>query len=301
MEMIQFHPTTLYIAGASRALISEALRGEGAYLVDKNGYRFMPDYHPDAELAPRDVVSRSILSQMAKTNSRFVYLDARHIPYEEFSQRFPYITQLCASFDLNVSRDLIPVRPSAHYMIGGAKTDLKARTNVAGLLVCGEASCTGLHGANRLASNSLLEGLVFGAIAGREAGEWIADHPSAVPPADIVSQRVMPQMETLDLDIQDVRTSLRSIMWRHVGIRRNAKNLSEALEAIRSWGRYVLDKYFDRPFGWETQNMLTVSWLMAGAAFERTESRGVHFREDFPQIDDKNWQRHILQQRPETI
>jgi L-aspartate oxidase len=296
MEMIQFHPTTLYIAGASRALISEAVRGEGAFLIDKNGYRFMPEYHPDAELAPRDIVSRSIISQMEKTGSRFVYLDVRHIAYETFAKRFPYITQLCESFDIDVSKQLIPVRPSAHYMMGGVQADLQARTTLVGLYACGECGCSGLHGANRLASNSLLEGLVFGKVAGANSGKWINDHPSPIQPAAITSPKIA-QNELQNLDLQDVRTSLRSIMWRHVGIRRQADQLREAIEAIEFWGRYVLDKTFDRPFGWESQNMLTVSWLMARAALERTESRGVHFRQDFPQTDDQNWLKHVLQSR----
>jgi len=294
MEMIQFHPTTLYIAGASRALISEAVRGEGAYLLDKNGYRFMPDYHPDAELAPRDVVSRSIIDQITKTGSRFAYLDARHIP--NFAKRFPYITQLCASFDIDVTQDLIPVRPSAHYMIGGVKTDQNARTTINNLYAAGEVACSGLHGANRLASNSLLEGLVFGAIAGEKAGRWIADHPDPIQPADIVSPRVT-QQEPQTLDIQDFRTSLRSIMWRFVAIRRKADHLTEALEAMKYWGRYVLDKNFDRPFGWEAQNMLTVARLITLAAEQRTESRGVHYREDYPKTDDIHWRKHICQCR----
>jgi L-aspartate oxidase len=294
MEMMQFHPTTLYVAGASRALISEAVRGEGAYLLDKNGYRFMPDYHPDAELAPRDVVSRSIIDQIRKTGSRSAYLDARHIP--NFAQRFPYITELCVSFDIDVTKDLIPVRPSAHYMIGGVKSDQRARTNINGLYACGEAACSGLHGANRLASNSLLEGLVFGAIAGENAGQWIANHPDPIQPADIVSPRIThPEPQTLD--IQDFRNSLRSIMWRFVSIRRKADKLAEALDAMKYWGRYVLDKNFDRPIGWEAQNMLTVGWLITLAAAERTESRGVHFREDYPQTDDVRWSKHIQQCR----
>jgi L-aspartate oxidase len=296
MEMIQFHPTTLYIAGASRALISEAVRGEGAYLVDKNGYRFMPEYHPDAELAPRDVVSRAIIDQMAKTDSRFVYLDARHISRATFAKRFPYITELCDSFDINVAKDLIPVRPSAHYMIGGVKVDLEARTNIPGLLACGEAACTGLHGANRLASNSLLEGLVFGTIAGRTAGQWIAAHPRPIQPKTITSPPIAPA-DLEHLDLQDIRNSLRSIMWRHVGISRKAQYLEETIAAIEFWGRYVLGKQFDRPFGWEAQNMLTTAWLMARGALERRESRGVHFREDFPQTDNEHWRRHILRSR----
>ncbi|MFA5864422.1 MAG: L-aspartate oxidase [Phycisphaerae bacterium] len=293
MEMIQFHPTTLYIAGASRALISEAVRGEGAYLVDKDGYRFMPEYHSDAELAPRDVVSRSIIDQMLKTNSRYVFLDARHIPYEEFSKRFPYITQICESFDINVSQQLIPVRPSAHYMIGGVKVDLQARTNLAGLYACGEVACSGLHGANRLASNSLLEGLVFGKIAGQNAGEWITEHPNQTHPVAIVSPKFA-QTNTQSLDIQDVRNSLRSIMWRHVGIRRQVQRMTETIDAIEFWGRYVLDKTFDRAFGWEAQNMLTTAGLMTRSALTREESRGVHYREDFPQTDNEHWRKHIM-------
>jgi len=299
MEMMQFHPTTLYVAGASRALISEAVRGEGAYLVDKNGYRFMPDYHPDAELAPRDVVSRSIIEQMTKTTSRSVYLDARHIPYDVFAKRFPYITQICESFDIDVSRDTIPVRPSAHYMIGGVRADLEARTNIAGLYACGEASCTGLHGANRLASNSLLEGLVFGAIAGKNAGLWVADHPNPSQPVAIISPRTA-QADVPNLDIQDVRTSLRSIMWKNVGIQRQADRLQETIDAIEFWGRYILDKTFDRAFGWESQNMLTTAWLITQAALERRESRGVHYREDYPQTDD-SWRKHIRQCRTGAV
>ena len=176
LEFVQFHPTTLYVAGASRALITEALRGEGAILVDSKGRRFMPDYHDAAELAPRDVVSRAIASQMRKTESTHVYLDVRHLDKAHVTKRFPLITELCESFDIDVSRDLIPVRPSAHYMVGGVKTDTSARTTIAGLYACGEVASTGLHGANRLASNSLLEGLVFGRIAGNavcqaQAGE----------------------------------------------------------------------------------------------------------------------------------
>ena len=299
MEMIQFHPTTLYIAGASRALISEAVRGEGAYLVDKNGYRFMPEYHPDAELAPRDVVSRAMIEQMMKTNARNVYLDVRHIPYDNFARRFPFITQLCHSFDIDVSKQLIPVRPSAHYMMGGVKADLQARTNLANLYACGEVACSGLHGANRLASNSLLEGLVFGTIAGRNAGRWIANHPKPITPVPMLIQQPS-QADLQNLDLQDIRTSLRSLMWRHVGIRRQADRLQEVLETLEFWGRYVLTKSFDRPFGWEIQNLLVIAWLMTRAATERTESRGVHYREDFPKSDDQHWIRHILQTKTEV-
>jgi L-aspartate oxidase len=282
MEFMQFHPTTLYIAGASRALITEALRGEGAILLDVNNYRFMPDYHEAAELAPRDVVSRAILAQMLKTDATHVYLDIRHFDKSHFKKRFPLISELCESFDIDVSTDLIPVRPSAHYMIGGVKTDLSARTSIKNLYACGEAASTGLHGANRLGSNSLLEGLVFGLIAGQEAAASLSNrlhprHPS-------LKYEVEPS-DRSRLDASDVRVSLKSIMWRNVGITRREQPLREAQEIIRFWQRYVMDKVFDEPEGWECQNMLTVGLLMAQAAYQRKESRGVHFRSDYPQTD----------------
>ncbi len=288
LEFMQFHPTTLYIAGASRALVTEALRGEGAILLDSKGTAFMKEYHKSAELAPRDIVSRAILSQMLKTKSTHVYLDVRHFDRVRFAKRFPLINELCESFDIDVGRDLIPVRPSAHYMIGGVKTDSTARTNIENLYACGEAAGTCLHGANRLGSNSLLEGLVFGRIAGRQASENTK--------ADIKHQRIkyqIPHSDRTRLDAADVRNSLRALMWRNVGITRRAKPLTEAQEIISFWQRYVMDKIFDSPQGWECQNMLTVSLLMAQAANIRRESRGVHFRSDFPDTNDENFKKHI--------
>jgi len=291
LEFIQFHPTTLYVAGASRALISEAVRGEGAVLLDNKGRRFMKEYHESAELAPRDVVSRAILAQMLKTKSTHVYLDVRHFDKAHFAKRFPRINELCESFDIDVSRDLIPVRPSAHYMIGGVKTDTLAKTNIANLYACGEVAATCLHGANRLGSNSLLEGLVFGRIAGHEA--------SQSPKADvshIKHPRIkyhIPHSDRTRLDAADVRNSLRALMWRNVGITRKLKPLTETQEIIKFWQRYVMDKIFDSPQGWECQNMLTVCLLMARCAEMRQESRGVHFRSDFPNTDDDNFKKHI--------
>ncbi|NLX06174.1 MAG: L-aspartate oxidase [Phycisphaerae bacterium] len=296
MEMMQFHPTTLYVAGASRALISEAVRGEGGYLVDRNGERFMPAYHEDAELAPRDVVSRAIIHHMKQTGARNMFLDVRHLGKRRFATRFPNITELCASFGIDVGSDLIPIRPSAHYMLGGVKVDLAARTSIENLYACGEAACTGLHGANRLASNSLLEGLVFGYIAGCAIGRAIAEHGEPLRTLTLTGQATEPS-NGKRLDLQDVRNSLRSMMWRHVGIERNGEGLAEAAEAIGFWGKYLLEKTFADPFGWEEQNLLTVAWLMVNAARQRTESRGVHFRQDFPAIDDKNWLTHIQQSR----
>jgi len=289
LEFVQFHPTTLYVAGASRALITEAVRGEGAVLVDSRGKAFMKEYHPAAELAPRDVVSRACLNQMLKTKSTHVYLDVRNFDKEYFAKRFPLVYSLCESFDIDISRDLIPVRPSAHYMIGGVKTDIQARTNIENLYACGEAASTGLHGANRLASNSLLEGLVFGRIAGQEALKNITD--GNIEPLTI--KYTIQSSDRTRLDTADVRNSLRALMWRNVGITRKSRALREAQEIIRFWQRYVMDKVFDGPAGWECQNMLTASLLIARCAHLRRESRGVHFRQDFPETDDENFKRNI--------
>ncbi len=291
LEFMQFHPTTLYIAGASRALITETLRGEGAILRDRDGNAFMKEYHPDAELAPRDVVSRAILDRMLKTNSTHVYLDIRHFDKEHFRKRFPVISELCESFDIDISREMIPVRPSAHYMIGGVKVDTKAASNIPNLYVCGEAASTGLHGANRLGSNSLLEGLVYGRIAGRQAAEGLKRLRMHLRPKRIEFRIAHSSRSHLDTD--DVRNSLRALMWRNVGITRNETHLVEAQEIIRFWQRYVMDKVFDTPFGWECQNMLTLALLMARAAEERKESRGVHFRQDYPAPDNDRFLKHI--------
>jgi L-aspartate oxidase len=291
LEFMQFHPTTLYIAGASRALITETLRGEGAILLDSHGYAFMKDYHEAAELAPRDVVSRAILNQMLKTKSTHVYLDLRHFDKERFAKRFPLINEICDSFDIDIKRDLIPVRPSAHYMIGGVKTDISAKTTLGNLYACGEIASAGLHGANRLGSNSLLEGLVFGKIAGQEASNRPGAGVSHIK-HPLIKFEVSHSNRTR-LDTVDVRNSLRALMWRNVGITRTAQPLAEAQEIIRFWQRYVMDKTFDSPAGWECQNMLTVSLLMARSAQERAESRGVHFRSDFPDTDDGQFKRHI--------
>jgi len=296
LEMMQFHPTTLYIAGATRSLISEAVRGEGARLLDRTGERFMPAYHEMAELAPRDVVSRAILAQMARTNATHVLLDVRHVGAEVFARRFPQIDQLVRSFGIDPSSDPIPVHPAAHYMIGGAKVDLQGRTSIEGLLACGEAACTGLHGANRLASNSLLEALVFGQRCGRLAGEAAVTGNDKLTARSIDS--VIQRSERTQLDLPDILNSLRSIMWRNVGIERKGERLAETLEIVSFWGRYVLDKEFRDPVGWEIQNMLTAAFLIAECAMRRTETRGVHYREDFPDTDPV-WARHQTVRRTE--
>jgi len=291
LEFVQFHPTTLYIAGASRALISETARGEGGRLVDRNGTAFMGEYHPDAELAPRDVVARAIVRQMADTDSTNVFLDMRHLPRERLYARFPLIREICAGFDIDIARDLIPVRPAAHYMIGGVRVDRRGRTTLPRLYACGEVACTGLHGANRLGSNSLLEGLVFGHRAGADIAALLRQETAPQHPSRLRFS-VDPSDRTL-LDVTDVRNSLRAVMWRNVGIERDARHLEETGEIIEFWQSYVLDKQFEDPDGWSLQNMLTLARLMTRSAVERTESRGTHFRTDHPDRDDAAWQRHV--------
>jgi L-aspartate oxidase len=303
MEMVQFHPTTLYVAGSSRALITEAVRGEGAHLIDRTGHRFMPEYHKDAELAPRDVVARAIVAQIRKTFFTHVFLDVRHLDQTKFAARFPQLAQLCAQFDIDPSKDPIPIHPATHYMIGGVDCDLVGRTSLSGLYAVGEASCSGLHGANRLASNSLLEGLVFGARAGEDAAREA--RRDRVPLPQDLEHRIEPSART-ELDVADVKSSLRSVMWRNVGIERVGERLAETREIVAFWSRYVMDKSFDPAeigadaaiAGWELQNMLTACALITSAALARTESRGAHYRVDHPERDDARWRLHLLWRRP---
>jgi L-aspartate oxidase len=292
MEFMQFHPTVLYVAGSARYLISEAVRGEGAYLRDKNGERFMLPEDPRAELAPRDVVAQAIVRCMERTQHPNVYLDLSHLDPAMVHQRFPGIGQVCRGFGLDITHDLIPVRPGAHYMVGGISVDLEGRTSLPGLWAAGEVSSSGLHGANRLASNSLVEGLVFGVVCGRNAAAEAEPIPDLfqVPPLEY-----HPQPDNGEpLDVMDITNSLRSLMVRRLGIVRNREGLCEAEQAVSFWCRYVLPRQFTTRAGWELQNMLTVARLMIWSALQREESRGVHFRSDFPQRDDVHWRQHIL-------
>ena len=280
LEFMQFHPTTLYVAGAPRHLISEAVRGEGAKLVDRDGLSIMRDLHELADLAPRDVVSRAIVKHLAKSGESHVWLDARCMGSNGFSKRFPGLSRMLAGFGLDGGHNLIPVHPAAHYSIGGVETDLYGRTNVPALYACGECAATGVHGANRLASNSLLEGLVFGR---RVAQAIDLDALAAAMPVPLTHEVERP--ERGELDLADVRSSLRSAMWRNVGIERSSTKLSDMLEMFAFWGRYAFDSVFDEPMGWETQNMLTSARLMVLAALARNESRGTHTRLDRPTTD----------------
>lgn len=277
LEFMQFHPTALYVAGAARSLISEAVRGEGAHLVDRAGRRFMEGRHALGELAPRDVVSRGIVEHLAQSQDPNVFLDARNLGTAGFRARFPGLARLLEGYGIDPGATLIPVMPAAHYTIGGVWTDLDGATGVPGLYACGEVACNGLHGANRLASNSLLEGLVFGRRAGVAAAT--VDAPARG------NMRVVSDIRPSDkgeLDLVDVRSSLRSAMWRNVGIVRTGNRLADALDMIHFWCRYSLDKIFDDPAGWEMQNMLSCAALVTTAARARTESRGTHTRADFP-------------------
>lgn len=287
LAFMQFHPTTLYVAGAERLLISEAVRGEGAALLDANLERFMPNFHERAELAPRDVVAMAIHRTLARTGAAHVWLDARQV--RSFAERFPGIAQRLRQFGLDPQTDLIPVNPAAHYMVGGVRCDANGHTDVPGLYAVGEASCSGLHGANRLASNSLLEALVLGDAAGRACVEMHADgngaaHKQRAQPVRIVSE--IPPSSRGELDLSDVRSSLRAAMWRNVGIERAGTQLADMVEMCSFWARYTLDKIFDDPAGWETQNMLYLADLVARSALWRKESRGCHQREDCSSPDD---------------
>jgi len=291
MEFMQFHPTVLYVAGSARFLITEAIRGEGAYLRDKDGRRFMLDVDPRAERATRDVVSRAIFATMERTQHPNVYLDLSHLDPEHVRTRFPGIAKMCAGFGLDITRDRIPVRPGAHYMVGGVTVDLQGRTTLPGLCAAGEVTSSGLHGANRLASNSLLEGLVFGEACGRGAAEAAGKISDTFAAPPIVSPAAADG--GADLDVVDITNSLRSLMVRAMGIVRDRERMLQARSSVEFWCRYVLARTFDHRTGWELQNLLTIARLMIDSALAREESRGVHYRSDFPDRDDARWQRHI--------
>jgi L-aspartate oxidase len=295
IEFVQFHPTTLYLAGASRALISEAVRGEGARLVNKSGRAFMKDYNLSGDLAPRDVVSRAILEEMDKTGDTNVYLDLSHLDQEYVYRRFPRVKKLCEACHLDISRHPIPVRPSAHFMMGGVKTDINGRTTIKNLYAAGEAACNGFHGANRLGSNSLLEGIVMGCHTGALAGETASKRKTPLKPVAIDNPALAPHAG--ELDLADLENSLRSLMWRVGGIVRDGKSLGAGLERVRFWQSYVMNRRFAESGAWELQNMLTVAELILRAALIREESRGAHYRRDFPKTDDKKWKRTIILNR----
>ncbi len=281
MEFVQFHPTTLYLAGAPRFLISESVRGEGAYLVDQQGERFMHKYDERAELAPRDIVSQSIFKELHSRDREVeVYLDLRHLGADKINNRFPNIGRICSMYGIDIIHEPIPVRPAVHYFMGGVKTNLEAETTVERLLAAGEVASTGVQGANRLASNSLLEGLVFGHIAGKKA---VTYHELQYSPLRI--ERGIESSRLAPLNLSDMLQSLKALTWRQLGVFRDEKKLSDARKTISFWGRYVFSEQFQARGGFEVQNMLTVARLIAESALMRKESRGAHQRTDYPQED----------------
>lgn len=293
MEFVQFHPTALSLKEAPRFLISEAVRGEGALLRNINGERFMPDYHQLAELAPRDVVSRAIVSEMLKSGSDRVNLDISHLDLERFRKRFPNIWRTCDQYGVDLNEGCIPVAPAAHYIMGGVSAGKDGETSIPGLYACGEVACNGVHGANRLASNSLLEGLVFGARAAEHARKFIEEH-STEP--DLFGLDLEERTPDWDVPWAKVAEQIRLLMWEKVGIIRKGNDLAAAVAELER----IRQHYPKRPAsrrGVESENLLTLGWLAARAALMRKESRGGHFREDFPQRDDRYWLRHVIVQR----
>jgi L-aspartate oxidase len=303
MEFYQFHPTALALPGVPRFLLSEALRGEGAYLRNDRGERFMERYHPLLELAPRDVVARAIAREglgAQAGETRVVHLDLRHVKNIDLHERFPVISAFLANHDLDLARDLIPVRPAAHYLMGGIRTDLDGRTTLPGLYAAGEAACTGVHGANRLASNSLLEGLVFGA---RAAQTMLAD-ALALPPGGAPAVRPRPMTKEEDARVEVLVHQLREAMWAFAGLLRHESTLRQGLaaqaECEAGLARFVQEGKSSRPLA-EAQALSSVAHAILRSALARNESRGAHFRNDFPHRDDAHFGRHSILKHNEPV
>ncbi len=288
MEFVQFHPTSLYVPSAPQFLLSEAMRGEGAFLVNGAGERFMGAYHPKAELAPRDVVSRAIVSEMVREGGGHVYLDLRHMDAGFVRRRFPRIYSTCLGCDIDITEDLVPVSPAAHYMMGGVRTDGRGETDLPGLFAAGEVACTGVHGANRLASNSLLEGIVFGARAGESAARYGRTVRLARGLAVPVSYG---GRELKNLDAAKIRSSLRRLMWSKAGIIRCGKSLEEALSRLRGWSALEEGAFMTRR-ELELRNMVVVAGLITKAACGRKGSVGAHYRSDY-KTRGRGWKGHI--------
>ncbi|HZP26236.1 MAG TPA: L-aspartate oxidase [Dehalococcoidia bacterium] len=285
MEFFQFHPTALRKPGVRPFLISEAVRGEGAVLLNTRGERFMPAYDPRAELAPRDVVARAILQEASKTGDDHVLLDISHLPAKQIIARFPQIYRFCQENGIDITREPIPVSPAAHYTMGGVRTNDWGETMLPGLYACGECACTGVHGANRLASNSLLETVVFA----KRVVQRTLDAPgeAAVPTPDAISLSEPHATEVAAPSRQELQT----LMWRNVGIVRDARSLSEAASLLSAW-QAVMPAPASGP-DYELANLLTCARLATEAALLREESRGAHYRSDFSEPREE-WRRHIV-------
>jgi L-aspartate oxidase len=297
LEFVQFHPTVLYLGEGStgqQPLISEAVRGEGAFLVDRDGGRFMEGLHPLADLAPRDIVSRAIIARMRQTGTDHVYLDCRHLGAEFLEQRFPSIVERCRELGFDPATELLPVAPAQHYASGGVRTDLRGRTSVEGLYACGETSCTGVHGANRLASNSLLEGLVFA----RRIADDLTSRLGAgeLPPTEPVTAAA----EEVELVRGRRRLAVQRAMTAGSGTVRSAESLAGTETALAEIAQAGAAKDAARkggPKSWETTNLLHLGRALTYAAGLREETRGGHVREDFPARDDERFLHHTLLSR----
>lgn len=295
MEFYQFHPTALFVPGAPRFLLSEALRGEGAWLCNDRGERFMERYHPLLELAPRDVVARAIAAEGRGSGGelRPVYLDMRHVTGVDLHERFPGISAVLARYGFDLHRDLIPVRPAAHYLMGGIRTDVDGRTNVRCLYAAGEAACTGVHGANRLASNSLLEGLVFGA---RAARAMLSDSPPLLT-TEVLSSDQVSSSPSDEASIDHHIATLQQSMWMHAGLLRDAGSLQEGLkdqqECAAALAEFAQHGKASRRLT-EALALCTVARAILVSALARTESRGAHFRNDYPSRDDERFLKHSI-------
>ena len=299
MEFVQFHPTALYVPGAPRFLLSEALRGEGAYLRNAELARFMPRYHDMAELAPRDVVARAIAHELEveRVPDPVVYLDMTHLDARALRARFPRIHSTCLKYNIDIATDLVPVRPAAHYAMGGVRTDLDGRSGLKGLYAAGEAAATGVHGANRLASNSLLEGLVYGARAGAAMREELSARRK--PAASAKSKKSAVKRSAAFEDVQQIEDAARrlthgiqDLMWKNVGIVREGKTLRRALAQLDEWSD-KLPAPKSRA-ACEDRNLYTVARLIARSALAREESRGAHYRLDFPEHHDTRFLKHSV-------
>ncbi len=292
MEFVQFHPTALYVKNAPRFLLSEALRGEGAYLRNAEMVRFMPKYHPMAELAPRDVVARAIAHELevSRTPDPCVFLDMTHLDGDHLRRRFPRIHATCLQFNIDLATDLIPVRPAAHYAMGGIHTDLEGRTNLRALYAAGECACTGVHGANRLASNSLLEGLVYGARAGAAMAEECSAGAKAKHTKCAVQRSNDPRPE--GPSAEEIIHSVRDLAWKNAGIVRTGTALKEAIRRLQDWGEQLPPATSRRSC--EAANLHQTVLLIARSALAREESRGAHYRLDFPSHNDTRFRKHTI-------